>query len=442
MPRRLVLLHGDNGSGKTTILRLLWNLLSHADDRGHRTYLAKTPFRELHVKFHDDSSLRVQKKKGLVGTYDVTLDRKGGLRKITTTYEAGADLRVRGNRFGDVDSAVLEEFLRLEEAALYQANIGKVLQSDLALKTLEKRRSGERAYLEFLRSIVKTPLFLADDRSLYSDDPEINRTRDLLARREESERRDKLTRLVFLELQVTIRRVNDVLRRLTLGGQNDGSANSYAIYASVLRELVGQPPSDGRPPSEIPRSALAELDEIAQISPSFERYELVPRFDVDEYRTLLQRVSDTELSDIAERVVSPFLSSVRARFDALREAHTLLDALVPTINAFLRDKRVVYTTRDGLQIVTIDGKTLDATSLSSGERQLLMLLCTTLLASMDARLFFIDEPELSLGVEWQRQILGALLGLTEGSGLQFFIATHSIEIISGHAESLVPLREI
>src|SRR5712691_5540048 len=42
---RLLILYGDNGSGKTTILRLVYHMLSKEDDQGHRSYIARVPFR-------------------------------------------------------------------------------------------------------------------------------------------------------------------------------------------------------------------------------------------------------------------------------------------------------------------------------------------------------------------------------------------------------------
>ena len=37
---RLLILYGDNGSGKTTILKLLFNLLGFEQGRGQKTFLA------------------------------------------------------------------------------------------------------------------------------------------------------------------------------------------------------------------------------------------------------------------------------------------------------------------------------------------------------------------------------------------------------------------
>lgn len=46
---RLAILYGENGTGKTTLLRLAFHLLSPRVDRGHKTRLALTPFKSLSI---------------------------------------------------------------------------------------------------------------------------------------------------------------------------------------------------------------------------------------------------------------------------------------------------------------------------------------------------------------------------------------------------------
>ena len=143
--------------------------------------------------------------------------------------------------------------------------------------------------------------------------------------------------------------------------------------------------------------------------------------------------------DLANEILSPYLTSLKARINALEEAESLLRTLLSILNNFLVDKQFTFTPRGGLRIITPEGESIDPRALSSGERQLTMLLCTTVLARRDSRIFIIDEPELSLGVPWQREILAALLRLTEGTSLQFVVATHSVEMMSSERENLVRL---
>jgi predicted ATPase len=77
--------------------------------------------------------------------------------------------------------------------------------------------------------------------------------------------------------------------------------------------------------------------------------------------------------------------------------------------------------------------------LSSGEKQLLLLFCNTIRARTQANIFVVDEPELSLNVKWQRQLLQSLLALVKGTGVQFVIATHSIELLAGQRDSIIHL---
>ncbi|MBU1078603.1 MAG: ATP-binding protein [Spirochaetes bacterium] len=73
-------------------------------------------------------------------------------------------------------------------------------------------------------------------------------------------------------------------------------------------------------------------------------------------------------------------------------------------------------------------KQIMVNQLSSGQKQLLILLTETLLQINKPYIFMADEPELSIHIEWQRKLLGAIIALN--SDAQIIIATHSPEIAS------------
>ena len=92
----------------------------------------------------------------------------------------------------------------------------------------------------------------------------------------------------------------------------------------------------------------------------------------------------------------------------------------------------------------IDGATLEATKgaiasdkLSAGEKQMLSFLCYNAFSENTA--IFIDEPELSLHVDWQRLLLPTLM--EQGTGNQFFIATHSPFIYAKYPDKEIPLGD-
>ena len=69
----------------------------------------------------------------------------------------------------------------------------------------------------------------------------------------------------------------------------------------------------------------------------------------------------------------------------------------------------------------VTSEAISSDKLSSGEKQMLSFLSYN--AFSEKTIFFIDEPELSLHVDWQRRLLPTLLGQEQKN--QFFIATHS-----------------
>jgi ABC-type cobalamin/Fe3+-siderophores transport system ATPase subunit len=438
---RLLLLHGDNGSGKTTILRMLWNLLSPANDRGHRSFLAKTPFRRFLVALSDGVVIEVTRaSEKLVGTYSVRLKREGKI-DLLVTFTANANLRVPSSNPAQRAWAQAFSEADLEQLLAGKTDVTQSILGDVSLNDL-----AEMEFLEFLSEMKINPLFLADDRILYSDDEAIGKTREIIVKKpsdHEGAGRTDAEEVVGRELRLTIRRVNEWIRELTLGGQSDGSANANQIYANVLRQLAKkQSPDTSSLQSDVEAAdseVTSQLELLAVLAPKYEEFGLVPKFDAEQFSRLYASIPAKYERTLAAEIISPFLSTIAGRYEALAAAEFTLRALLPRLNSFFRDKAMIFTPREGLRIVTDDHQPLPVTSLSSGERQLAMLLCTTLLASRDTRMFIVDEPELSLGVEWQRNILDALLDVTEGSSLQFLVATHSIEVISGHPASLVRL---
>ncbi len=82
--------------------------------------------------------------------------------------------------------------------------------------------------------------------------------------------------------------------------------------------------------------------------------------------------------------------------------------------------------RDDAIEVAIAGQTLSLSMLSSGEKQLLKILVATVNAG--ASVLLIDEPELSMHVDWQRRLIPAMHSLNPSA--QLIVATHSPEIMA------------
>ncbi len=78
--------------------------------------------------------------------------------------------------------------------------------------------------------------------------------------------------------------------------------------------------------------------------------------------------------------------------------------------------------------------------LSSGEKQLIILLTEALLQKGAQTLFIADEPELSLHIEWQRRVIPSIRVLNPNS--QIIVATHSPEIVGKFRLSTINMEKI
>lgn len=85
-------------------------------------------------------------------------------------------------------------------------------------------------------------------------------------------------------------------------------------------------------------------------------------------------------------------------------------------------------------------KTISYNSLSSGEKQLLILLTQTLLQENKKFVFIADEPELSLHIDWQHKIIGAIRDLNPNA--QIIVATHSPEIAGLWQKNITNLQNV
>ena len=87
------------------------------------------------------------------------------------------------------------------------------------------------------------------------------------------------------------------------------------------------------------------------------------------------------------------------------------------------------------------GETLVPYQLSSGEKQILAILLTVLVEDQKPYVLFMDEPEVSLHFEWQKQLIELVLKLNPN--LQLIMTTHSPAVImNGWMEHVTEVTDI
>lgn len=108
------------------------------------------------------------------------------------------------------------------------------------------------------------------------------------------------------------------------------------------------------------------------------------------------------------------------------------------VNGFLsQTKKQVDVTSSGQLTVFVDGNTepRPISALSSGERQLLVMLAHLSLNPnlVGSGIFIVDEPELSLHIDWQEKFVDAII--EANPKVQLILATHSPAVILDRVEN-------
>lgn len=87
------------------------------------------------------------------------------------------------------------------------------------------------------------------------------------------------------------------------------------------------------------------------------------------------------------------------------------------------------------------GERLTPYQLSSGEKQILAILLTVLIEDNEPYVLFMDEPEVSLHIDWQQKLIDMILSLN--SNIQIILTTHSPAVImNGWTDKVTEVSDI
>jgi energy-coupling factor transporter ATP-binding protein EcfA2 len=402
LTRRLMLLYGENGSGKTTVLELLFHALAPSQSTGHRTALANVRFNQLAIKLRNGGELRVSRSRG----------RTDG--PLTIEY-VRANVRLAASF--DVESkGPKSEGLREVYAAL---------ASDYGL---------ELYYVpEDRRHIKISNAFASTEESFEPAAP--GTAVDF--------REDLLTRQIHFQtlaamssggtppwpVEKALQRFDQWLRSRALETVQAGGITAHdAVRVAVERIAQGGEP---REPAHIVdfRQRVARLVESSK---RFETFGLAPAPDLASMLRVLD-AADARRQASMMPVMEPYLESLEARVQTYELFISKLSRFVGHLQSFVAPKIASVSVNRGIEILTQKGERLAPRLLSSGERQLVLLLTLAIVAESKNAVFIIDEPEISLNIKWQRMLLRALLDCTNA---QCVVASHSIEILAPFLDSV------
>jgi predicted ATPase len=115
------------------------------------------------------------------------------------------------------------------------------------------------------------------------------------------------------------------------------------------------------------------------------------------------------------------------------------DNFIKVINELFDGRKTAsISERNEIIVKSRDGRQIPLEDLSSGEKQLLIILGEALLQEGETIVYIADEPELSLHVKWQERLTNSISKLNPNAQIVF--ATHSPDIVSDKADKIINME--
>ncbi|WP_411361056.1 AAA family ATPase [Pseudidiomarina sp. YC-516-91] len=121
-----------------------------------------------------------------------------------------------------------------------------------------------------------------------------------------------------------------------------------------------------------------------------------------------------------------------------KEIYKPIDLFLKKLSDFISDKSFSFVS--GRLAIENKHGLIDHKKMSSGEKQLIILLIEALLQKKAQHVFLTDEPELSLHIDWQRKIIPAVRDINPNA--QVLVATHSPEVASYYSSSILDMEDL
>ncbi|MDO8262426.1 MAG: AAA family ATPase [Gallionella sp.] len=404
---RLLVLYGDNGSGKTTILKALFHLLSPESGQGHKGALVGLPLSRFEVEFTTGDRVWLQREDGqLIGGYTLGL-RMGKKKEQICAFHSPDGIRVDPS---EEITAFLAQLSNLNLALYY-------LSDD---RTVRLAGVDRREAFSTNEEMFEKEMFLERVRDRNALDPELRSQHHLLVQ--------------------SMKRAEQWIQSQVVRGSSQGESGVNALYAEILSRIANVPLTAGSAIQDDVNTLERRISTLEDRSKTYAIYGLLPAFNGKEIVKIVKSATHTHTS-LVSSVLTPYLESVEKKLDAMENIQRQINALVVMINSFFSRKYLSYDIHKGFKIFTDDGKPINPQMLSSGERHLLLLFCNTIQALDKQSIFMIDEPEISLNIKWQRRLLPALRECAGQSPIQYLFATHSFEILAQCRDNTISLND-
>ncbi|WP_431090332.1 AAA family ATPase [Paenibacillus sp. 8b26] len=389
----VMVLVGENGLGKTTILNIIYYTLSCEFKK-----LWRIKFDNIHIKFDDGNSININRK-------DI-YPRK----KVLKHY-----------RYNEEDSVKMEIVINDYDGESYK----KIIDSDYDVyekngdfyfddEKIEKYDSIIRNYQEKMEpyldgKILYFPTYRRIEEDLYK------------IRSVNSIREKNLIKENRNILQFGMEDVKGIFKKI-LEDIKSSSLNGYTqVTGKMITNLV-----DATSQSKITKDVKNSIQDIKTIDIILSRIDdhNLSKDDKQKIRNLIESKEIFE-GELYKPLIHLLSDLIRVYNQQQRKQDQAIKTFVSVCNSYLVNKFFEYDE----SVLTLEVynkknmKEVNLSDLSSGEKQIVAIFSKLFLSVDDDFILLFDEPELSLSIEWQEKLL---VDIVNSGKCKFLLAvTHS-----------------
>lgn len=410
-----LILVGENGSGKTTILRILYATLACK-----WTMLSVENFSRIELLFEEGSPITIQKDQ-IKGAKELFVDANSPIiRELPPIVR-----RVLMER-SSISGRDISYDQIIEVLAEYDYSDRELIsQIEEKIYSIEKRTLVKYSKIIKERlgcSIIYLPTYRRVEKRIgYVNERDYQRRRSnysyrMTNRYMSEEHSIEIAKTGMDDVEYFIQLcLEDIHRKADISA----SRLNYQCFKGILNKTSDKVSYN--------IDILSE-EEIEKVFGSINENVLSPKESIQIQQLLkTMKSANAPQQQTYEQIVYYFYSMLHDRYLQIKNNERVILSFFDACNEYLVNKKFVYNEKEyTYNILVTDGKkksTLNLENLSSGEKQVVSVFSYLYLSPLSKSIILIDEPELSLSVPWQKKFL---LDISNGNQCAGLISvTHS-----------------
>lgn len=431
----------ENGAGKTTILNAIRLLLEQ-----DFVSLMRIDFKSIFIKLSEMDEVEIKNERAsLIPLNEIKLffnerlsldDSFWDGRDITKFAKLLVDSK-NNEYYEDTLVNELNQFVRLPKEYMihFLRELKEIIVNKMSYQEknnfnihFSSKNDALRLVAEKLGNIdiVFLPTYRRVEKSFETttrDDREINNQRMFGRKRGLKLQRDGIS--------YGLKDVEDALKGLTLDIERTSNLGYRSLSAKMLEDLIKYGNTDRIDKKKNALPSIEDLERFLNRVENTGTNSRERRASETKKNTLITSLKKLYNSDAIKDIkyLNYFLTQLNSVIQETKEQESKIEKFVAVCDKYLSsagDSKSLTFDPQRLEVIVKDSHTSDRISLndlSSGEKQVISLMATIYLNDSTPKIILIDEPELSLSIEWQRMILP---DLNAGENVRQVIAiTHS-----------------